>query len=300
MRKSTGPSEMPTQPPGLQNPGGRAPLPNMIDWHRRAKQVWKRFTKHHKTVGRLIGEAAAESTDVIGSDAAARLKFNGRRRASDAFAKAMFDATGFEALGLTFEDWMGDEAAWSRAVGDLPDFDPRALLDSLAEGGDFELGINSIPDSVPITLRRGAAGPPPDQTVVLNEYFVLHLRHRGATPLPPAHLLLLEWSDESSDWQVLNALTGSRIDPRKTYEVTSRSDGEPTKLHLGIRVSLPRNEFDLYLLGQTAEFDHRALAMIDALGPDAIMSQRDMAKLLVLLNRADRGLLVAKRRYAVQ
>ena len=286
--------------PDVSKMGGRERLPHQIDWHARAQQVWKRFPKSHTTIGKLIGAAAAASTDVIGNDEAARLKFSGRRTASDAFAKAMFDATGFSGFGLSFQDWMGDDAAWARAVDGLPEFDPRVLLDSLAEHSTLQMGIDSTPHLLPVRMRRAESGPPPEQRVYLNEYFVLHLRDLSSSPVSPAHLLLLEWSDDSQDWQVTNGLPGCRLDPRKTWEMTTRSEGEATIIHLGVRVAPPRYEFDLYLLAQRVEFDHRALAMIDTLGDKALMSQYDMAKLLEYLSKIDRGLIVTKIRYAVQ
>ena len=286
--------------PENRNLGGRDPLPLCINWHSRAKQIWKRFPKTHKKLGTLISAAAAASTEVIGSEHAARAKLNGKRTASDAFAKVMFDATGFKALGLTLGDWIGDDAGWERAVAELSDIDPRAMLDGLAESGSLGLGIDSTPELVPARLRRAGSGPPPEQRAFLNEYFVLHVRYAGSEPISPAHLLLLEWSDATSDWQVFNALPGCRLDPHRSYDLTPEKDVTGAKIHLGIRVAPPRDEFDLYLLAQRSEFDHRALAIISALDGNALMSQREMAKLLALLTQPDRGLLVAKLRYAVQ
>lgn len=300
MDESVEPAETSDPYPEMPNLGGRKRLPHKIDWHARAEQVWKTFPKAHKTIDTLIRRAEAASTDVVGDYEAARAKFNGRRTASDAFAKAIFEATDFKTLGLTFEDWIGDSLVWAQAVEGLPELDPRALLDSRVESSGLTVGIYSTPEPKPVKMRRAASGAPPEQRVILNEYFVLHLRDLGADPLSPAHLLLLEWSDDSLDWQVFNALPGCRLDPRKTYELTSRSEGDPTTIYLGVRVAPPRSEFDLYLLAQRPDFHHRALAMIDRLGGNAIMSQRDMAKLLGYLTNVDRGLTVTKIRYAVQ
>ncbi|HYW16096.1 MAG TPA: hypothetical protein VE891_08080 [Allosphingosinicella sp.] len=278
--------------------GGRGKLPLLIDWQTRMEQVWKHVGKPPQTIKALLEKAGPPKE--IGSDKRSREKLKGKQTASEAFARAIFEATGFDALGLTYEEWTAQDSEWTQALAQLAGGDSRDLLDKLAEASPLSLDIDSTPDLAPPRLRRAGSGPPPEQQVFLNEYYVLHAQYSGPAPLSCAHLLLLEWSDSSLDWQVFSAVPGCRLDPRRTYDFAPETGGAGVRIDLGVRARPPREEFDLYLLAQRSEFDHRALSIVDRLGEEGLMSQREMLRLLSLLTEPDRGLLVAKRRYAVQ
>lgn len=280
--------------------GGRAVENDLkIDWQERAETIWKT----HASLKRIIKELHVIAHNIggrtIGGYEDFRRKFNGTRPASEAYAAVLFQAGEFDQAGVTFAEWISSDEAWAESARSLAQLNAIGFLTEQAAKGSMHVAVMSTPDRIPPEWRRLRDGDPSENELHMKEYLQLTVTFPGSCDPRPVHLLALEWSAISRDWQIFNFVRASLLDIDKAVSVLLRGGDAVARLPAGVKISGPPEPFDLFVLGQRTPFDHKARSYLDNLGRRATLSSLEMSRLIQLLFSGAGAPDVATATYAV-
>lgn len=132
-------------------------------------------------------------------------------------------------------------------------------------------------------MRRLRDGPPAETELRANEYLNLRAILQGASNPAPVRLLAMEWSETSRDWQIFNLVEQCSLDLATPRAVAIDERGAIVDVPIGVPISARIETFDLFVVVQHSEFDHRALGYLRNLGSRSELTPLEMTQFVELL-----------------
>jgi hypothetical protein len=254
-----------------------------INWQSRAETIWDVHRSLRRSITELWNIALKIDARTIGSYEDFRRKFNGKRAASAAHAKILFEAGEFDQAGVSYSEWISSDEEWAQSARSLAPVNVIGFLAERAAKGTMQIAAISTPQCIPPEWRRLRDGHPVENELHVKEYLQLMVTFPGSSNPTPVHLLALEWSVVTRDWQIFNFVRASLLDIDKPEPLVIRAGHAVAQIPVGVRISGPLETFDLFVIAQRTPFDHQARSYLENLGRRADLSSLEMSRLIQLL-----------------
>lgn len=254
------------------------------DWRPRLEDAWSVRPDLNASLQNLYRRAATAGGDAIRSFEDFRHKLSGKRPASPAFLRVVFDAAKLDAMGVTFDDWMGSDDIWRDCLDKIQPQTAKKIIDDI--GNTANINPKIVGMRTPGQATRRFSPKAPENVLCIGERVNLVVSYVGETPLYAAHFFCIEYCERDGAWQCLNALKTCALNDGRAFDFQLSKKGDRVAaIDLGLFAYPPPSNYILYVFANQRPFDHRLSVLIDRLDPETgDVTPQMLSKIARLLN----------------
>ncbi len=206
-------------------------------------------------------------------------KLAGNRAASEAFARALYEALPLKSLGVGFGSWTAPLAQFTSALDGVDRGSLSAFLQNAMSGSDCQLRMTA---DRPRPVARRIAPIPRGSVFAAGSIVSASLSIQPPADIDQLHLLLIDLGRDDGKWQCLNAVAETGLADNLPLELDTPGQRVSFKTQ-PVSLAVP-GTFTTFAVVQGKPFHHGIKGIIDATsGEQGLLSVKDVVDLEAML-----------------